>query len=542
MIISKNKKLISLLLTAALALSVTACSSSDGGSGSTTGTEGTDSPSAPQSSFAEATAAEIDEEAQTGTITWLVYEDLLSEMSEIVHIFETEYGGSIDQQLCSSGSAYFDRLGSLIAIGDSPDIVRYEWRSFPHGMSYNMYTPLDSYIDLDSDLWKGVKPVAEQYVYNGKHYYVPNSLDTNFALNYNNRVLEENGLPDPMDMLREGNWTWSSFEELLKQWCNISPDHIGYNGVGGMIFIMTTGTKTIDITGGQIINNLKSENVSRCMQWLEGMRKNGLLGASAEQQERGAVNGYVDPGQAFVDGNLLFLGMNPTWAYGAAKESLDKAGLENDMKFVPFPRDELADTYYQGGNTVGFMIPAGAHNVKGALDWITLNRIEETDEENRANAKALALSTKVGYYPKCANADCNDTSASRDDKNRHIFTDEENASGMSECPSCGTPRREKYKVVWTEEQYELYMEMKSTDGRFTLLFDNVYGFNDDVSNLLIGTGSLLDAPVFEDESFTNLADAHYNSIEGYIDFYRGLMASGGGTVTASPEELAAAGQ
>ena len=94
-------------------------------------------------------------------------------------------------------------------------------------------------------------------------------------------------------------------------------------------------------------------------------------------------------------------------------------------------------------------------------------------------------------------------------------------------------------VVWCEEQYDLYTELKSADGRFTLLFDNVYGFNDDVSNLLIGTGSLLDAPVFEDGSYTNLVDSLYNSVESYIDFYRNLMISGGGTVTAAAEEVPA---
>ena len=201
------------------------------------------------------------------------------------------------------------------------------------------------------------------------------------------------------------------------------------------------------------------------------------------------MNGYVDPGQAFMDGNLLFLGMNPTWAYGAAKEALDRAGLENEMKFVPYPKDEQADKYYQGSNTVGFMIPAGAPNVKGALDWIILNRTEETDEENIANAKAAAVSDVKGYYPKCANSGCNATSAghyatsdSHDEKGRHIFTDDENAAGMDTCPSCGEPRREKYKVVWSEEQYDLYMEMKSTDGRFSLLFANEYAA--DFSTLL----------------------------------------------------------
>ena len=37
------------------------------------------------------------------------------------------------------------------------------------------------------------------------------------------------------------------------------------------------------------------------------------------------------------------------------------------------------------------MIPAGAPNIKGALDWITLNRVEETNGENIANARAKAI-------------------------------------------------------------------------------------------------------------------------------------------------------
>ena len=408
------KKPFALVLAAAMTLGLTACSEGDGGSGgggNSTTTAATTT-KAPEQSFAEVTAAPIDETAATGTITWLMYEDLLPNNADR-----------------GSGDEYFETLGTLIATGDSPDIVRYEWRSFPHAMSYNMYTPLDDYIDLDSDLWKGVKEIAEQFVYNGKHYYVPYQYKTNFALNYNNRVLEENGMQDPMKLVKENNWTWKTFEEMLKKWVDMDPNHIGYNGVGGMSFILTTGTKVIDVKGDQIINNLRTENVTRCMNWLENMRKNGLLGANETQIANGASSGYVAPDQAFVDGNLLFLGMDPSWTYPTAKEALDKAGLENEIKFVPFPRDDLSDTYYHGVDTYGYLIPSGAPNVKGALDWIELNRVEETDEENIAKAKADALDDSISYYPKCANSECNDTSDSHDDKGRHIFTAEENEDG-----------------------------------------------------------------------------------------------------------------
>ena len=538
----KFKKPIAVLLALALTASITACGETSEGSnpaGGNGGNGAADTTTAEQS-FAEAETQPVDEEAPTGTITWLMYEDLLTNNADMVAKFESRYGGSIEQIVTGSGDQYFQALGTYISTGDSPDIVRYEWRSFPHAMSYNMYTPLDSYIDLDSDLWKGVKEVAEQYVYNGKHYYVPYQLKTNFALNYNNRVLEENGITDPMKMVQDGTWDWNAFENLCKQWKDIDPvNHISYNGVGGMIFVLTTGVKVIDVQGDQIINNLKNENISRCMQWIEGMRKNGLLGATVDQQQAGATNGYIDPSQAFVDGNLMFLGMDPSWTYNSAKEALDKAGLENEMKFVPYPRDPLSDTYYHGIDTYGYLIPSGAHNVKGALDWIELNRVEETNEENVAKAKADALDDSIQYYPKCANSDCGDTSGNADDKGRHIFTKEENESGMDTCPSCGEARREKYKVVWSEEQYDLYMELRSTDGRFEMLFDNCYGFSNEVSTLFNGGEEpILDGPVFGDMSFTSLVESKYDVVEGYLEVYRDILKknAAGETVTSAVEE------
>ena len=514
------KRMAAMSLSAAIVISTAACSRSDGFDGT--------NDDASLNGFGEPAVTQIASGAEAGNIKWLVSEDLLTEMADMVALFETRYGGTVTQERCGSGSAYFERLSTLIAGGDSPDIVKYEWRSFPHGMSYNMYTPIDSYIDFDSELWIGVKVVAEQFAYNSKHYYAPNSLATGYALSYNNLVLKESGLEDPMELLNENRWTWTAFEEMLKAWCNMNPAHVGYNGVGAMSFILTTGVKTIDIQNGRIINNLQNEKVQECMLWLEEMRKDGLLGASIErQQEYGSCNGYVPPETAFTDGNLLFLGTDPTQAYGAAKESMDKKELPNEIKFVPFPRYEGSDTYYHGGSTTGFMIPFGAKNIKGALDWIVLNRTVETDPERAASEKAKALDDSVEYISYCTNARCGDTE-NGDYLNRHIFTDEEAEAGVTVCPVCGAERTERYKVVWSEEQYDLWQELKSGEGRFTLLFDNVYGFNDDLSGLFVGTGSLLDGPVFDDESFTELVNAKLPVVESYLQQYRDRMTSGGG--------------
>ncbi len=291
----KLQKTLSIILAVTSAVCVTACQSDSAQQNTVT----TDSMG--EISFTEASVAEIDEEAPTGKVTYLSYETNF-DSSEIVSKFEKKYKAEFKQIMCQSGNAYFDKLGTLISTGDSPDLVRYEWRCFPHGMSYNMYTPLDTYINIDSDLWKDMKEISEQFVYNGKHYYYPHAITTNYALNYNNRILEEHGMTDPMTLLNENRWTWSAFEEMLKQWCDMDPNHIGYNGVDGMIFVLTTGTKLIDIHDGEIVNNLRNENVSRCMLWLENMRRQGLIGPTPEQQQAtGVSGGYTPPDTAFVD-------------------------------------------------------------------------------------------------------------------------------------------------------------------------------------------------------------------------------------------------
>ena len=447
--------------------------------------------------FTEAEVKEIDKDQPTGTIKILIYYDLVGASADLVDLFESRYGGKIEQEICGSGTAYFEKLGTLVAADDSPDITRYEWASFPHGISRNMYTPIDSYIDLDSELWAGMKDIAEQFTYNGKHYYVPYQLSSNFAINYNRLVLEEYGLSDPMELYKSGEWTWDTFRDLLRQWCDISPDHIGYTGVGAMSFIATTGTKIIDVQNTEIINNLNSEKIVRCMEYLEDLCRQGLTG-----------DGYIDPGEAFVDGNILFLGMEPVWSYSAACESLFRKNIEYDMAFVPFPRDPNADNYYIAYDSFGYMIPSGAKNIKGAVDWITLNREEKIDPDNVAKEKSEQTDSSTKYYGKCP--EC-----------KYSYV-ENNTEELTVCPNCGAARKVKFNAYYSEEQYDLLQDMITpANGKFVMLFDNVNGFNADLSAMFQGGDeSLLDGPLYGDASFTQLRESYYYPIETILDEYR----------------------
>lgn len=436
-----------------------------------------------------------------GVVNALCYYDLATTQPELAELLAQRYGGTIETEITTSGSGYFERLGVLIAAGDSPDIVRYDWMAYPMGASKNMFTALDGWLDINSPLWVEEKDVIESFNYLGQHYYFPSDVQTNFAIIYNRTLLEEQGMADPMDMYFEGTWDWNSFEELIEQWAQRGDEYIGFTGGSwsSMMFVNTTGTKVIDMTGTEIINNLKNQEVQRTMDWVAELKKQNLIG-----------DGFVDPGEAFIDGKLLFLGMGLTWGYESAQESFFKGNIDGEIAAVPFPRDPNADAYYLPSDTFGFLVPSGAKNVQGGVDWILCGRIYETDPEIVAADYAEKTYDGPTFYPKCPECKFN--------------CDEAGFKDSPNCPECNAARKKKYAPYYSEEQMIVVNDM-TDPSKFTFVFDNSLGFNDDFSALFTGgEETLYDGPLYYGSSFTQLRDANYNTVEAYLEPYREALA------------------
>ncbi len=438
-----------------------------------------------------ATDAEIKElntdtfvpDGKSGKIVWLGYYDLIDDdkSAEQYKIFTSDaYGGEIEYINCSSGSGYYEALGVQIAADSSPDIVRYDWPSFPYAMSKNMYEPLDDYINIENPLWSGMADTIENFAFNGKHYYYPHKYITHFALNYNRKVLEENGLPDPYDLYKENNWTWDTYRQLMIDWCNLDDENIGMAGEGGMSFIATTGTALIDVQpDGTVVNNINDPNVTRAMQFCSELYRDGLT-------HRGELGNWVSP-QIWAKNSdrLLFLGMNPEWTYSAASMEIqnpsgvdnDICGVASDFAFVPFPRDPASEEYCIAYDTFGYFVAKGASNVKGAIDWINLNRVYETDENRLATAKKDATNPKPVYY--------------------------------TEGKYTGS---EKWQLVWDEKQYDLWQEMLDPTN-FTFTFDDCNGFGDEMKEIC---DSILFEPMYNGESWTQLSEEKSGMLNAVI--------------------------
>ncbi len=467
---NRLKRLLGCGLAATMLLSITACDESEGTvnasgvggtsapalttAGTTTGANTTTDPDANAK-----TDKEIDE-LDTGSFTpsgnasvvnFLGYYDITVDQkgAEQVAIFESEqYGGDINWISAPSGAAYFETLGIKIAADDSPDLMTFEPLAFPYGVSKNMFESLDGKLNPDDAVWSDMRDLIDSYVYNNKHYYFPHRIVTSFALNYNKKTIEDAGLKDPYEMYMNGEWTWDAWRQMMIDFCNQDDKNIGFYATDTIIngFINTTGKVIIDaLPDGTVVNNLQDADVTRAIEYMADLGRNGLLYPTEHPH-----GDWVSPQiWAPISNELLFLGMEPEWTYIAATEEIqNQKGVDNDIfdtvsdfAFVPFPRDPEADTYYQGSGSFGYMIPKGAKNMDGAIEFIMCNRLYEMDQN---------IINQV--------------------RNDHIAPEK---ITFLEGKYAGS---QKWVITWDADVYDLWREM-CDDEKFTFVIEDMYGFS-----------------------------------------------------------------
>lgn len=431
-------------------------------------------PNAPNSTTASTTAAsstDPDENAATdkeakdidtstytpsgnaGLVKYLSYYDVSKDQkgTEQCLVFQSDvYGGTLEQITASSGTAYYEKLGTLIAADDSPDIALKDAYLNPETVSKNLFEPLDSYIDMNSPLWVDMKGVIESMGYKGKHYYYPHRITTSFALNYSKKTIEENNLPDPYELYKNGEWTWDAWRAMMTEFCDKDEENIGVYMTDTIAtsLVHTTGVPLIQVNpDGTIINNMNTPEVTKAMNFYEELCRSGLTYSVH------TLGDWVSP-QVFAENcdKLLFLGMEPEWTYTAATEKLQNpTGVDSDIfntvsefAFVPFPKAEGTETYYQSYDTYGFVVPKGAKNIAGAVDMINCFRVYDTDENISAQVKKDHIAPEPIIFQ----------------------------SGKYE-------GKEKWQITWGEQEYDLWREM-CDPANFTFLTEGAFGCNADM--------------------------------------------------------------
>lgn len=276
-------------------------------------------------------------------------------------------GGSIKYS-ATTHDERFDKLAAAITANkDVPDIFKYEWIAFPSQIVREMYQPIDSIVDFDSDIWSPTKDVADQFVLKGEHYVAPVGYEASAMLCYDNSVIESEGLDDPYQLYLDGEWTWSAWENIMTDYVGNATDteRYGVNGFFKNHFVQQTGKRLVeyDADSNTFVNNLKDPDIEKAENMLYDMNKKGLI-----------LGGWVGSASDCFSQNCLFYAMGD-WAYTG--NSGPKEG--DNWAIVPIPASDDNPQKITTSNMTAYMWVKGSDKADAVKCWFECNRVAKTD-------------------------------------------------------------------------------------------------------------------------------------------------------------------
>lgn len=320
-------------------------------------------------------------------ITWLADYDLNpgegEARSAALTLYEEVYGGKVNY-VYTSAKERFTNLDRMLASGEEVDMLPFEMSDFPNGTIKNRYQPLDPYfkaMDMDSELWDGMKNAVDTFEYKGQHYVVPYSVSDPLFLTYSRKITDSEKLGDPYKLYKEGKWDWNSFSEIINKFVENAPQgakRYGIQGVFGEAALNSTGHSVIKYENGKLVNNIDDPEIEKAAKLLRELSDKQL---------------YLDP-QDFPasfpsNHSTLFYAMSD-WALGASNGE----NKDMDLMVVPFPKAEGTDKYYFTGSYNAKMLAAGSKKGEAVAAYIRCERLAATNEKYAEAEKKAALTVK----------------------------------------------------------------------------------------------------------------------------------------------------
>lgn len=316
------------------------------------------------------------------TITWLSDYDLNpsgnNDRSVALAIFEDYYGGQINY-VHTDVNDKFTMLAAMIASGDDIDMFPYEWSAVPSGALTGQFDPLDPYfesLEIDSDLWADMSDTIDMFALNGQHYVIPYSVSDPLLITYSRKMIQEEGLDDPYELYKAGNWNWDTFMSMMEKFKENAPEgqtRYGINGWFGQAIIQSTGHTVINVENGKFVNNIDDPQIEKAELLMQEIAQKQLY-----------RNEWLD--HFPEDHSTLFFAM-ADWSLGSSN-ALNE-GM--DLMAVPFPKDPAADKYYLSCNFGARMLIKNSAHPQAVANYIKCERLAATEPAFRDAAKAKAL-------------------------------------------------------------------------------------------------------------------------------------------------------
>ena len=243
------------------------------------------------------------------------------------------------------------RLLNAVMSQDSFDIY---WDDFaPTLITGGYVVPIE--VDMSLALWDQVAASNEQYMWDGKRYYVVPGFARQACVYYNKSMFDEAGETYPTDLFDKGEWDWNKMLELAET-LTIDSNRDGTPEQYGLGFdepehiLYTTGKHFITfMPDGTARNNIQSPEVARAVAFYSKLLQSRTMTTS-------------DAYKAFAAGTVA-MSIGHRWVANDCAKLIQA----DSLGVAPLPRDPDADQYYTEEEGGGFYVSKGAPNLQGAI-------------------------------------------------------------------------------------------------------------------------------------------------------------------------------
>lgn len=369
----KTRAAIAALLIAATSMSMTGCDNNQ------SSYKSLDSATAAEVAEVAAADSRLTGELENKTIKWMANWDInpdgTGKATPIeLAIFQSRYGGKVEYHPVDWDARY-DALALAINGGEGIDFYPAgDLDTFPKGAMKEMFVPIDDYIDFNDPLFADVKEAADLFQWGGKHYIIVNDITgDNCVVIYNRDTFEENGLEDPAELFKKGEWTWDTFKKQLQQFVDPENDQFGIDGwwfEAGL-----SGTCSVPYIGmkdGKLVNNMKDANIERFQNWMYELGTTNCVAIGVGDYGWEAKDYYIG------EGKTLFYPCGAWAVYTEKSQWVEKFG--ENMMFVPMPKDPESSEYYIPCGLDGYLMVKGGQNPEGVAKFAACKRMTITNE------------------------------------------------------------------------------------------------------------------------------------------------------------------
>ena len=318
-----------------------------------------------------------DVELENKTIKWLAHYDLnpsTDGKSESVplNLFKTKYGGSVQWYPTTWETRYSD-LSTRVLGGEGIDFFPCDTAALPKGVTSGMFEPVDDYIDLSSDLWSDVASAMEIYNFGGKHYEFVTNVSAEAVVLYNKETLEENGIEDPYERWKNGEWNWDTFKQDLLTFVDPDADCYGLDGFWAeKALLLSAGVPGVSSVDGHLQSNLMDATLESAMNYGYDLYNNGLI------IDRSLFDWAEQP--QFMGEKKELYYIVGAWAVQSNPDTWTTKIDPANLGIAPVPSPAGSENYI-GATLDGWCLCKGAANPEGVALFAECNLLANKDPD-----------------------------------------------------------------------------------------------------------------------------------------------------------------